>query len=913
MPLPPPQDAFRDGLDAQSLSSESEEGEEELNEGASEDEVEEEIDGYIGGEGELEGGVSSESEGEDIFDEDLVKKDYEKIPELDRYSSEDLSEGEYDPLGRAERLEVEKYLAERDKREGRGAAQSRAFARFGGLPMHLLSDLGLSRGGGGGVDELGELDEAGASSEEEGEDALEELGVEQVQGSLREYVSTVGRSAILRRFKRFLRVFRDEKGVLVYKQRINEMAKNNQSSLVVSWLHLSGGEQVPVLATWVVEVPTEMLQIFNEAAQSEVLREFPNYANICEQIFVRIADLPVCDRLRDLRQIHLNALIRVAGVVTRRSTVFSQLLFTYYDCQQCGFLLGPYAQESAAKEVRPIACSSCQAFGPFAMNMEKTVFRNYQRVTLQESPSAIPPGRLPRSKEVILVSDLVDSARPGDEVEITGVLQNRRDRYLNVKHGFPVFKTVIEANYVQKSEVGYDTVYVTEEEEKLFRRMSKDGAIGQRIAESIAPSIYGHLDVKMSLALALFGGEPKELEGSHRTRGDINVLLIGDPGTAKSQFLKYLKNTAHRSVYTTGQGASAVGLTAAVRKDPVTREFTLEGGALVLADRGMCIIDEFDKMNDKDRTSIHEAMEQQSISISKAGIVTTLQARCSVVAAANPIRGRYDVSLPFSKNVELLESILSRFDITCILRDVVDVQADRVLAQFVAESHQRSHPLRGSEECSPAAGGGGRGGDEFRSWEEGGPIPQGLLRKYIYYARKHVHPRITNQANVNKIMSVYVEMRREGRHGGVPMTVRHVESMLRMSEAHAKMHLREVCTDDDIDMAIRSMLNSFIQSQKWSVMHTLKKKFRKYLVYKKDHNEIMMALLAQIYNEHVLQYRMKHARLPPSLSIDSSELEMRAKEQFDVTDFSPFYCSEIFRNAGFKLSANRQTITKVPL
>lgn len=222
--------------------------------------------------------------------------------------------------------------------------------------------------------------------------------------------------------------------------------------------------------------------------------------------------------------------------------------------------------------------------------------------------------------------------------------------------------------------------------------MARDERISKRLFKSIAPSIYGHENIKTALALSLFGGEAKDIKRKHRIRGDINVLLLGDPGTAKSQFLKYIEKTAHRAVFTTGQGASAVGLTASVRKDPVTREWTLEGGALVLADKGHCLIDEFDKMNDADRTSIHEAMEQQSISIAKAGIVTSLQARCAIIAAANPIRGRYNSTIPFQQNVELTEPILSRFDVLCVVRDTVDPVADELLARFVVDSHLRSHP-----------------------------------------------------------------------------------------------------------------------------------------------------------------------------------------------------------------------------
>ena len=255
-----------------------------------------------------------------------------------------------------------------------------------------------------------------------------------------------------------------------------------------------------------------------------------------------------------------------------------------------------------------------------------------------------------------------------------------------------MFSTVLEANHVNKKEDIFAAFRLDEEDERQIRQLSKDERIAKRIIKSIAPSIYGHENIKTAIALSLFAGVSKDIGGKHRIRGDINVLLLGDPGTAKSQFLKYVEKTAHRAVYTTGQGASAVGLTASVRKDPVTREWTLEGGALVLADKGVCLIDEFDKMNDSDRTSIHEAMEQQTISISKAGIITTLQARCAIIAAANPIRGKYNSTIPFAQNVELTEPILSRFDVLCVVKDNVDPVADELLARFVVGSHLRSHP-----------------------------------------------------------------------------------------------------------------------------------------------------------------------------------------------------------------------------
>jgi DNA replication licensing factor MCM2 len=431
-------------------------------------------------------------------------------------------------------------------------------------------------------------------------------------------------------------------------------------------------------------------------------------------------------------------------------------------------------------EVKISFCQNCQSRGPFTLNSEKTVYRNYQKLTLQEAPGTVPAGRLPRHREVILLWDLIDSAKPGEEVEVTGIYRNNYDAQLNNKNGFPVFATILEANYVVKSHDQLAGFQLTEQDEREIRALSKDPKIVDKIINSIAPSIYGHTDIKTAVALSLFGGVSKEAQGKHAIRGDINILLLGDPGTAKSQVLKYIEKTAHRAVFATGQGASAVGLTASVRRDPLTSEWTLEGGALVLADKGVCLIDEFDKMNDQDRTSIHEAMEQQTISISKAGIVTTLQARCAIVAAANPIGGRYNSTVPFSQNVELTEPILSRFDILCVVRDTVDPSEDERLAKFVVNSHGRAHPISG-------AGLGGTGkrsqaendenmdvdGDEDGDLmpKQEGEIPQELLRKYILYARERCRPKLY-QIDQDKVARLFADMRRESlATGAYPITV----------------------------------------------------------------------------------------------------------------------------------------------
>ena len=390
------------------------------------------------------------------------------------------------------------------------------------------------------------------------------------------------------------------------------MCASNAQSLVVSYGHLC--TVLPTVAVWAADAPGALLPILHAAALDVALEQFPEFAAIRREVFVRLSDLPIHDSIRDLRQYHLNKLVRVSGVATRRTGVFPMLQLVKYDCVKCRYLLGPFAQADDGAAIKLGSCPQCQSKGPFAVNSAETLYQNYQKVTVQEAPGSVPAGRLPRQKDVILRHDLIDAAKPGELVDVTGVYTHAYDVSLNARHGFPVFATLLEANHVAKRSAGDggagDSLALTDEDRAEVHALARDPRIGERIAASIAPSVYGHADIKRGLALALFGGQEKTRGGAHRLRGDINVLLLGDPGTAKSQFLKYVEGAAQRAVFATGKGASAVGLTAAVQRDPVTREWTLEGGALVLADRGVCLIDEFDKMNDQDRVSIHEVSKR---------------------------------------------------------------------------------------------------------------------------------------------------------------------------------------------------------------------------------------------------------------------------------------------------------------
>ncbi|WZZ08144.1 hypothetical protein YC2023_094065 [Brassica napus] len=851
-----------------------------------------------------------EEEGEDLFN-DNFHQDYEKRDEQDQYESVGLDDSVVDNRGLGQ-IALDRRAAEAvlDARETRLANRK--------LP-HLLHDNDSDdsnyrpskraraavppRGNGRDPDgnpssPLPDVSMTDQTDDYQDEDDEAEFEMYRIQGSLREWVMRDEvRRFIAKKFRDFLLTYvkpNSENGE--YVRLINEMVSANKCSLEIDYkefIHVH-----PNIAIWLADAPQPVLEVMEEVSEKVIFDLHPNYKNIHQKIYVRVTNLPVNDQIRNIRQIHLNTMIRIGGVVTRRSGVFPQLQQVKYDCNKCGAILGPFFQNSYS-EVKVGSCSECQSKGPFTVNVEQTIYRNYQKLTIQESPGTVPAGRLPRHKEVILLNDLIDCARPGEEIEVTGIYTNNFDLSLNTKNGFPVFATVVEANYVTKKQDLFSAYKLTQEDKTQIEELSKDPRIVERIIKSIAPSIYGHEDIKTAIALAMFGGQEKNIKGKHRLRGDINVLLLGDPGTAKSQFLKYVEKTGQRAVYTTGKGASAVGLTAAVHKDPVTREWTLEGGALVLADRGICLIDEFDKMNDQDRVSIHEAMEQQSISISKAGIVTSLQARCSVIAAANPVGGRYDSSKSFAQNVELTDPILSRFDILCVVKDVVDPVTDDMLAEFVVNSHFKSQPKGGKMDDSEPQD------DNHGSSGSSDPevLPQNLLRKYLTYSKLYVFPKLS-EIDAKKLETVYANLRRESMNGqGVSIATRHLESMIRMSEANARMHLRQYVTEDDVNMAIRVLLDSFISTQKFGVQRTLRESFKRYITYKKDYNSLLLVLLKELV-KNALKFEEiitgSNSGLSSSIEVKIEELQTKANE-YDLADLRPFFSSKDFAKAHFEL------------
>ncbi|KAI9117294.1 hypothetical protein K1719_011460 [Acacia pycnantha] len=618
---------------------------------------------------------------------------------------------------------------------------------------------------------------------------------------------------ILQKLKEFIRNFETDKNVFPYR----ESLVHNPKFLDVDLEDLDAFD--PDLPAKLRSNPADYLPLFEMAAAQVLVSlktkvtgdtgvmEEPVTGDV--QILLTSKEDPVS--MRSLGAQYISKLVKIAGITIAASRTKAKATYVTLICKNCKKGKQIPCRPGLGGAIVPRSCDHIPQPGeepcpidPWLVVPDKSKYVDQQTLKLQENPEDVPTGELPRNILLSVDRHLVQTVVPGSRLTIIGIysIYQASNSSAAQKGAVAVRQPYIRVVGMEQANEANSRgpAAFTQEEIEEFKKFAAEPDAYKNICAKIAPSIFGHDDVKKAVACLLFGGSRKNLPDGVKLRGDINVLLFGDPSTAKSQFLKFVEKTAPVAVYTSGKGSSAAGLTASVIRDSSSREFYLEGGAMVLADGGVVCIDEFDKMRPEDRVAIHEAMEQQTISIAKAGITTVLNSRTSVLAAANPPSGRYDDLKTAQDNIDLQTTILSRFDLIFIVKDIRMYSQDKVIASHIIKVHASAYTTTGESRVS-----------KEENW----------LKRYLQYCRRECHPRLSESAATllqNNYVKIRQDMRRQANETGeaaaIPITVRQLEAIVRLSEALAKMKLSHVATEENVQEAIRLFTVSTMDAAK---------------------------------------------------------------------------------------------------
>jgi replicative DNA helicase Mcm len=558
-----------------------------------------------------------------------------------------------------------------------------------------------------------------------------------------------------------------------HKRELGESLRKGQSVIYLDFMSLT--EFSNKLAEEIISNPEEALRTIELAIEE---------SGLVSNVRVRLFNLSKSQevKVRNIRSKNLNELLVLEGIIRQASDVRPQVVNAKFECPSCGTVLSVLQMEKKFHE--PARCS-CGRKGGFRLISKEMV--DTQRIVVEESPESLSGGEQPKRINVFVKEDLVEpkmeeKTTPGSKVKVIGIL---KEVPVPLASGgvSTRFEFAIEANNIIPLEETFEELDISDEDEKQILELSEDPAVFEKLARSITPSVWGYDEIKKSLVLQLFGGVAKTHADGQKGRGDIHILLVGDPGVAKSVTLNFMANISPKGRYVVGKSASGAGLTATVVRDEYLRGWSLEAGAMVLANKGLVCIDELEKMDPNDRSSMHEAMEQQTITVSKANVQATLRAETSVLAAANPKFGRFDPYQSIAQQIDLPPTLINRFDIIFTLRDIPDKDKDSKIATHVLMEHRKE-------------------GEDML-------IPRELFRKYVAYAKQRIKPVLSEEA-VDEIKRFYVDLRNrpvssESALRPIPISARQLQALIRMSEASAKLRLRETVTREDAKISIELM------------------------------------------------------------------------------------------------------------
>jgi len=579
--------------------------------------------------------------------------------------------------------------------------------------------------------------------------------------------------------KEFLTQFKDKSGAYKYVEEIDQMLAKKIQYLVVDYNDLVSNPEIESVFN---NEPDDILNAFAKAIKDILKERFPQYAEkIQHDVRVRISNYPLQRSLREINAEIIGKMTSVSGMVVRSSEIkplAKELVYLCPEGHQTKVI-----HEKGLEFNEPQKCSDAKCIHKdLELSPEKSRFIDFQMVRLQELPEDLPPGQLPHYVDVTVLQDLVDNARPGDRVILTGIVRIEQEHIPSMRGKSGIYRLRIQGNNIEflggrgtKTSRSTEREEISPDEEKIIKSLAKNPDVYDRLVSSFAPHIHGHDLIKEAILLLIVGSNQRVLSDGAKIRGDINIFLVGDPGTAKSEMLKFCARIAPRGLYTSGRGSTAAGLTAAVVRDKLGI-MMLEAGAVVLGDQGLVCIDEFDKMRPEDRSALHEVMEQQSASIAKGGIVATLNARTSILAAANPMYGKYDPFKNITENVNLPIPLLTRFDLIFVVRDVPSKEKDARIAKHILSLHRSS------------------------SVDTKSLIDVDILTKYLSYA-KRIEPVLTQEAE-DKILEYYMKMRNVESEGMITVTPRQLEGLVRLATARARLLMKNQVDAEDAERAI---------------------------------------------------------------------------------------------------------------